>query len=64
MREIMKKAISHVTIIGKGRFVKTGDTTTFYYDDALVAVRLRNRVVLSDTMTAQAREFVKLWGDV
>lgn len=51
-----------VTIIGDGRIVREGDTTTYYYKDALVAVCLHNRIVLSDTMSTDAKEFVMLWG--
>ena len=50
-----------VTIIGNGKVVRRGDTTTYYYSGVMVAVRVRRVLVVSDTASADAREFVASW---
>lgn len=50
-----------VTIIGNGKVVRRGDTTTYYYSGVMVAVRVRRQLILSDAASTDAREFVASW---
>lgn len=50
-----------VTVIGDGRIVREGDTATYYHGGVMVAVRVRRVLVVSDTASADAKEFVALW---